>query len=63
MRFQLMNIFRMYIRDGKEVVLVITHLDSFDNSDDLTDEEESNAELRRLVRLEQQAEQDAQEDD
>ena len=44
-------------------MLVITHLDSFDNSDDLTDEEESNAELRRLVRLEQQAEQDAQEDD
>lgn len=59
----LMNTFRRCIRDGKDVVLVITHLDSFDNSDDLADEEESDAELRRLVNLEQQAEQKAEEDD
>jgi hypothetical protein len=59
----LMNTFRRCIRDGKDVVLVITHLDSFDNSDDLADEEESDGEIKTLVQLEQDAEQRAEEDD
>lgn len=59
----LMNTFRKCIRDGKDVVLVITHLDSFDNSDDLADEEEGDEELRRLIKLEQEAEREAEEDD
>jgi hypothetical protein len=54
----LLNTFLKCIRDGKDVVLVITHLDSFDNNDELADEEELDEVLRRLVQKEQEAEQD-----
>jgi hypothetical protein len=54
----LLNNFLKCIRDGKDVVLVITHLDSFDNNDELADEEELDEVLRNLVKKEQEAEQD-----
>jgi hypothetical protein len=59
----LMNTFRKCIRDGKHVVLVVTHLDSFDNSDDLAHEEESDRKLKELILAEQKAEQQAEEDE
>jgi hypothetical protein len=59
----LMNTFRNCIRDGKDVVLVVTHLDSFDNSDELADEEETDGKLRKLIKAEQEAEEQAEQDD
>lgn len=59
----LMNTFRKCIRDGKDVVLVVTHLDSFDNSDELADEEETDGKLRELIKAEQEAEEQAEQDD
>jgi len=59
----LMNTFCRCIRDGKDVVLVVTHLDSFDNNDDLADEEEHDEELRRLMDLEEEMAQEAEDNE
>jgi hypothetical protein len=50
----LLDTFSECIRNGTDVVLGITHLDSFDNNDDLADEEEFDEELEKLITLEQE---------